>query len=197
MAGGKNSQTGFQPVIIINVKYLKLRYFICIYNVSFSLKDSDVDITYEEQQTINKFARQNAKLEDYKEELKLKQVIFEQKDHLWNICFSLHYTHTHTHFSLRKIFTLYTYICISTHIYNVQNELKNLEDASDELELMDDDEKIPYYVGEVFVYQSLEKTQVNQMCLTVKNVILLSLRKNYCLFTFYQLLYKSNWWLFS
>ncbi|XP_020293976.1 probable prefoldin subunit 4 [Pseudomyrmex gracilis] len=87
MAGGKNSQTGFQP-------------------------DSDVDITYEEQQTINKFARQNAKLEDYKEELKLKQ-----------------------------------------------NELKNLEDASDELELMDDDEKIPYYVGEVFVYQSLEKTQ--------------------------------------
>ncbi|GAB1864026.1 Prefoldin subunit 4 [Camponotus japonicus] len=85
--GGKSSQGGFQP-------------------------DSDVHITYEEQQKINKFARQNAKLEDYKEELKIKQ-----------------------------------------------NELKNLEDASDELTLMDDDVKIPYYIGEVFVYQCLEKTQ--------------------------------------
>ncbi|KAL6443005.1 hypothetical protein ACFW04_002773 [Cataglyphis niger] len=86
MAGGKNSQGGFQP-------------------------DSDVHITFEEQQKINKFARQNAKLEDYKEELKVKQ-----------------------------------------------NELKNLEDASDELALMDDDIKIPYYIGEVFVFQGLEKT---------------------------------------
>lgn len=38
--------------------------------------------------------------------------------------------------------------------------MKNLEDASDELTLMDDDVKIPYYIGEVFVYQGLEKTQV-------------------------------------
>ncbi|XP_011703825.1 PREDICTED: prefoldin subunit 4 [Wasmannia auropunctata] len=87
MAGGKNSQTGFQP-------------------------DSDVHITYEEQQKINKFARQNAKMEDYKEELRVKQ-----------------------------------------------NELKNLEDASDELALMDDDVKIPYFIGEVFIYHCLEKTQ--------------------------------------
>ncbi|XP_072742650.1 prefoldin subunit 4 [Anoplolepis gracilipes] len=87
MAGGKNKKGGFQP-------------------------DSDVHITYEEQQKINKFARQNAKLKDYKEELKLKQ-----------------------------------------------NELKNLEDACDELTLMDDDVKIPYYIGEVFVHQCLEKTQ--------------------------------------
>lgn len=87
MAGGKNAQAGFQP-------------------------DSDVHITYEDQQRINKFARQNAKLEDYKEELKVKQ-----------------------------------------------NDLKNLEDATDELALMDDDITIPYYIGEVFVHQSLEKTQ--------------------------------------
>ncbi|XP_032683145.1 prefoldin subunit 4 [Odontomachus brunneus] len=87
MAGGKNVQAGFQP-------------------------DSDVHITYEDQQKINKFARQNAKLEDYKEELKVKQ-----------------------------------------------NELKNLEDAADELALMDDDVKIPYYIGEVFVHQGLDKTQ--------------------------------------
>lgn len=87
MAGGKTEQGGFQP-------------------------DSDVHITYDDQQKINKFARQNAKLEDYKEELKLKQ-----------------------------------------------NELKNLEDACDELTLADDDVKIPYYIGEVFVYQDIEKTQ--------------------------------------
>ena len=32
-------------------------------------------ITFEDQQKINKFARQNAKMEDYKEELKIKQVV--------------------------------------------------------------------------------------------------------------------------
>ncbi|XP_071450858.1 prefoldin subunit 4-like [Hetaerina americana] len=74
--------------------------------------DSDVHITYEDQQKINRFARHNAKLEYLKEELKAKQ-----------------------------------------------NELKNLEDACEELELMDDDEKIAYLVGEVFVYQDLESTK--------------------------------------
>lgn len=87
MAGGKTEQSGFQP-------------------------DSDVHITYDDQQKINRFARQNAKMEDYKEELKFKQ-----------------------------------------------NELKNLEDACDELTLMDDDVKISYYIGEVFIYQDIEKTQ--------------------------------------
>ncbi|XP_015610316.1 prefoldin subunit 4 [Cephus cinctus] len=87
MAGGKNAQGGFQP-------------------------DSDVHITYEDQQKINKFARQNAKLEDYKEELKIKQ-----------------------------------------------NDIKSLEDACDELSLLDDDVKIPYHIGEIFVEQDLEKTQ--------------------------------------
>ncbi|KAI4481931.1 hypothetical protein M0802_012972 [Mischocyttarus mexicanus] len=87
MAGGKSEQGGFQP-------------------------DSDVHITYDDQQKINRFARQNAKLEDYREELKLKQ-----------------------------------------------NELKNLEDACDELTLAEDDVKIPYYIGEVFVHQDIEKTQ--------------------------------------
>ncbi|XP_067002776.1 prefoldin subunit 4 isoform X2 [Anabrus simplex] len=75
--------------------------------------DSDVHITYEDQQKINKFARHNAKLEDLKEELKQKQ-----------------------------------------------NEMKNLEEACEELELMDEDsEKIPYFMGEVFVYQNVDCTQ--------------------------------------
>ncbi|KAG7211884.1 hypothetical protein KM043_011096 [Ampulex compressa] len=87
MANRKNGQSGFQP-------------------------DSDVHITYDDQQKINKFARQNAKMEDFKEELKHKQ-----------------------------------------------NELKNLEEACDEITLLDDDVKIPYYIGEVFIYENLEKTQ--------------------------------------
>lgn len=40
----------------------------------FILQDSDVHITFEDQQKINKFARHNAKLEDFKDELKQKQV---------------------------------------------------------------------------------------------------------------------------
>ncbi|XP_057331170.1 probable prefoldin subunit 4 [Microplitis mediator] len=87
MAGGKNSQGAFQP-------------------------DSDVHISYEDQQKINKFAKQNAQMDDFKEELKMKQ-----------------------------------------------NDLKNLQDASDELSLMDDDAKIPYRIGDLFVSQDVEKTQ--------------------------------------
>jgi len=74
--------------------------------------DSDVHITFEDQQKINKFARLNAKLDDIKLEIKTKE-----------------------------------------------NDLKKLEDASDEIVLLDDDIKIPYLVGEVFIYQDIEKTQ--------------------------------------
>lgn len=74
--------------------------------------ESDVHISYEDQQKINVFARLNAKLEDLKEELKVKE-----------------------------------------------NDLKSLEDACDEIALFDDDEQIPYLVGEVFIYQDLETTQ--------------------------------------
>ncbi|XP_049874081.1 probable prefoldin subunit 4 [Pectinophora gossypiella] len=73
--------------------------------------DSDVHISYEDQQKINKFARLNAKVDDYKDELKVKQ-----------------------------------------------NDMKNLEEAVEELGLADDTEKIPYLIGEVFVCQSLEDT---------------------------------------
>ncbi|KRT82962.1 hypothetical protein AMK59_3393, partial [Oryctes borbonicus] len=69
--------------------------------------DSDVHITYEDQQKINKFARLNAKWEDLKDEVKSKE---------------------------------------------------NLEEACDEIALFDDDEKIPYLVGEVFIYQNKETT---------------------------------------
>ncbi|CAG9837364.1 unnamed protein product [Diabrotica balteata] len=74
--------------------------------------DSDVHITYEDQQKINRFARLNAKLEDLKDEIKRKE-----------------------------------------------NDLKSIEDACDEIALFDDDELIPYLVGEAFIYQNVEKTQ--------------------------------------
>lgn len=34
-----------------------------------------------------------------------------------------------------------------------------MEDACDEIALLDDEEKIPYLVGEVFIYQNTEDTQ--------------------------------------
>ncbi|CAH1173819.1 unnamed protein product [Phaedon cochleariae] len=74
--------------------------------------DSDVHISYEDQQKINRFARLNAKLEDFKDEIKVKE-----------------------------------------------NDLKSLEDACDEIALFDDEEQVPYLVGEVFIYQNVEKTQ--------------------------------------
>lgn len=51
-------------------------------------------------------------------------------------------------------------ICLYTLIYILQNELKNLEDACDEISLLDEDAKIPYHIGEVFIYEDLERTQV-------------------------------------
>lgn len=83
--------------------------------LAYSLfQDSDVHISYEDQQKINKFARLNAKVDDFKDELKVKQ-----------------------------------------------NDVKNLEDAVEELGLTDDSEKIPYLIGEAFICQSLEDTLVS------------------------------------
>ncbi|XP_053675098.1 probable prefoldin subunit 4 [Anopheles nili] len=73
--------------------------------------DSDVHITYEDQMKINKFANFNAKVEDLKEELRVKQ-----------------------------------------------NELKNLEEAGDEIELLDDDIQIPFLMGDVFLSHDQAKT---------------------------------------
>lgn len=41
-----------------------------------------------------------------------------------------------------------------------QNELKTLEEASEEIELFDEDEQIPYLIGEIFIMHNLSKTQV-------------------------------------
>jgi len=78
-----------------------------------TIKDSETDaqVTLEDQQKINKFARHNAKLQDIKEELKTKQ-----------------------------------------------KELENLQDAEEELLMLDDEEAIPYQIGELFVNTSSEES---------------------------------------
>nr|CAG4636677.1 EOG090X0JBP [Eubosmina coregoni]SVE70187.1 EOG090X0JBP [Eubosmina coregoni] len=79
----------------------------------FSSKDSDIHITLEDQQKINRFARQNAKWEDLKDDLKSKQ-----------------------------------------------GDLQNLEDASDDLLMVEDESvPIPFVVGEVFVHLNMEETK--------------------------------------
>lgn len=40
-----------------------------------------------------------------------------------------------------------------------KNDLKSLEEAIDEIELFDEDEQIPYVVGEVFISYGVEKTR--------------------------------------
>lgn len=40
-----------------------------------------------------------------------------------------------------------------------KNALKSLEEAADEIELFDEDEQIPFVIGEVFVSHNLSKTQ--------------------------------------
>lgn len=78
--------------------------------------DSDVHITYDDQQKINTFAKYIAKIKDLTEDKTAKE-----------------------------------------------NELKTLEEASEEIELFDEDEPIPYLIGEVFISHNLSKTQVRSV----------------------------------
>lgn len=74
----------------------------------------------------------NAKLEDLKEEIKTKEV------------------------NDVPYFTNFN----SSFVMLFQNDFKSLEEACDEIALFDEDELIPYLVGEVFIYQGVEKAQV-------------------------------------
>lgn len=70
-----------------------------------------MQITFEDQMRINQFANHVAKIEDLKEDLKIKK-----------------------------------------------NDLTNIEEAIEEIELVDD-EQIQFLIGEVFIYNNVEKTQ--------------------------------------
>uniref|UniRef100_A0A2R5LC46 Prefoldin subunit 4 n=1 Tax=Ornithodoros turicata TaxID=34597 RepID=A0A2R5LC46_9ACAR len=76
--------------------------------------EGDVKVTAEDQEMINKFARQNARLDDVTEELK-----------------------------------------------QLEKDLRNFEDAADEILMAEDDVPIPYQLGEIFV--SLDSEEAQQM----------------------------------
>lgn len=50
---------------------------------------------------------------------------------------------------------------VKENLKTKQNDIKNLEEACDELALMDEDEdKIPYLIGDIFICQSVGDTLV-------------------------------------
>jgi Prefoldin subunit. len=75
------------------------------------------------------------------------------------------------------------YVCIYTntytHTHSFQNELKNMEDACDELLLIDDDENIPFFMGEVFIYHGMEQTQVQCKSFIIWNFCYISVLQPY------------------
>ncbi|XP_020624667.1 prefoldin subunit 4-like [Orbicella faveolata] len=82
-------------------------------NAKRKIGGEDTNITFEDQQQINTFARKSAKLQELKDEIEEKK-----------------------------------------------KELQNLEDAGDEIMLLDDDTApIPYRIGEIFIHLSSEETQ--------------------------------------
>ncbi|NXJ73220.1 PFD4 protein, partial [Trogon melanurus] len=75
----------------------------------------DVNVTFEDQQKINKFARNTSRITELKEEIEVKK-----------------------------------------------KQLQNLEDACDDIMMLDDDDDsllIPYQIGDVFISHSQEETQ--------------------------------------
>ncbi|XP_041100063.1 prefoldin subunit 4-like [Polyodon spathula] len=74
----------------------------------------DVNVTFEDQQKINKFARNTNRMSELKDEIEAKK-----------------------------------------------KSLQNLEDASDDIMMLDDEDSvaIPYQIGDVFISHSQEKTQ--------------------------------------
>ncbi|KAG8447088.1 hypothetical protein GDO86_014515 [Hymenochirus boettgeri] len=72
----------------------------------------DVDVTFEDQQRINTFARNSSRIRELKDEIEIKK-----------------------------------------------KHLQNLEDASDDIMMLDDFMLIPYQIGDVFISHSQEETQ--------------------------------------
>ncbi|XP_040186257.1 prefoldin subunit 4 [Rana temporaria] len=72
----------------------------------------DVNVTFEDQQKINIFARNTSRINELKDEIELKK-----------------------------------------------KELQNLEDACDDLMMLDDSLLIPYQIGDVFISHPQEETQ--------------------------------------
>ncbi|KAF1646031.1 Prefoldin subunit 4, partial [Eudyptes chrysocome] len=83
-------------------------------NLSSLQAAEDVNVTFEDQQKINKFARNTSRITELKEEIEVKK-----------------------------------------------KQLQNLEDACDDIMMLDDGDSflIPYQIGDVFISHSQEETQ--------------------------------------
>ncbi|NXD13777.1 PFD4 protein, partial [Nothocercus nigrocapillus] len=87
----------------------------CVSGARSSLQAAeDVNVTFEDQQKINKFARNTSRITELKEEIEVKK-----------------------------------------------KQLQNLEDASDDIMMLDDGDSllIPYQIGDVFISHSQEETE--------------------------------------
>uniref|UniRef100_A0A8B9NNI9 Prefoldin subunit 4 n=1 Tax=Accipiter nisus TaxID=211598 RepID=A0A8B9NNI9_9AVES len=90
---------------------VRIEVFILIF---FLQAAEDVNVTFEDQQKINKFARNTSRITELKEEIEVKK-----------------------------------------------KQLQNLEDACDDIMMLDDGDSllIPYQIGDVFISHSQEETQ--------------------------------------
>lgn len=100
----------------------------------------DVNVTFEDQQKINKFARNTNRMSELKDEIEAKKVIKQ------------------FYGSLDPSAILPGLNADALFLF--QKSLQNLEDASDDLMMCDDDAMlIPYQIGDVFISHSQEETQ--------------------------------------
>ncbi|XP_062248774.1 prefoldin subunit 4 [Platichthys flesus] len=91
--------------------------------VKGSVAVEDVNVTFDDQQKINKFARNSSRMSEFKSEIEAKK-----------------------------------------------KSLQNLQDASDDLMMLDDDcQLIPYQIGNVFISHTQEETQ--EMLETAKKAL--------------------------
>lgn len=102
----------------------------------------DVHVTYEDQQRINNFATNMRRMTELKNELEAKKVSPESP-RSWSL----------------GSFQMFT-IPVIPEFMSPQKSLQNLQDASDDLMMLDDDAlMVPYQIGEVFISHTQEETQ--------------------------------------
>lgn len=117
---------------------------VVITNLSPPQAVEDVNVTFEDQQKINKFARNTNRMTELKDEIEAKKVI-----------------------PMTLVLTeISTFLCptlmlmIISTFFPSQKSLQNLEDASDDLMLLEDDDLlIPYHIGDVFISHTQEEAQ--------------------------------------
>ncbi|KAK6915408.1 Prefoldin beta-like [Dillenia turbinata] len=104
---------------------------------------SDTEVTWEDQQNINKYGRLNNRFHELEGEIKFAKMI--------NKCFSI-ITH------------LWLLVAMAPNQAHFEESLENLEDASNEL-ILTDEEVVRLQIGEVFAHVPKEEveTRIEEM----------------------------------